>query len=273
MAIIYEPAGKAREYSPLALNLYMSCTHHCLYCYVPNVIQKPRDEYYTIGDPRKELAKKLRAELVRHGAPKKQVFMSFVSDPYTHSVDDNAITRQCLEILLEFNVPVAILTKSGSKCLIDFDLFKAFGSNIQIGASLTFWNVAKSKRWESGAALPVDRIDTLEHIRNSGIRTFASFEPVIEPEESLTLIRECLVRDCLDNYKIGKINNYQSLDKKIDWTDFLVKALALIRPKRRSLYVKEDLRAAAPTVKLYGNEKVMDAHALGETFDHDRLPA
>ena len=27
MPVIYEPSGKAREYSPLACNLYLSCTH------------------------------------------------------------------------------------------------------------------------------------------------------------------------------------------------------------------------------------------------------
>ena len=33
MSIIYEPKGKAREYSPLAVNLYRGCSHGCLYCY------------------------------------------------------------------------------------------------------------------------------------------------------------------------------------------------------------------------------------------------
>ena len=31
---IYEPAGRAREYSPLALNYFKGCTHNCAYCYV-----------------------------------------------------------------------------------------------------------------------------------------------------------------------------------------------------------------------------------------------
>lgn len=34
---IYEPSGKAREYSPLALNLYKGCDHGCNYCYVPDM--------------------------------------------------------------------------------------------------------------------------------------------------------------------------------------------------------------------------------------------
>ena len=33
MSLIYEPKGKAREYSPLALNVYSGgCDHACRYC-------------------------------------------------------------------------------------------------------------------------------------------------------------------------------------------------------------------------------------------------
>ena len=35
MPIIYEPRGKAAEYSPLAANLYAGCGHGWLYCYAP----------------------------------------------------------------------------------------------------------------------------------------------------------------------------------------------------------------------------------------------
>ena len=31
MSIIYEPRGKAREYSELAVNLYTGCSHGCRY--------------------------------------------------------------------------------------------------------------------------------------------------------------------------------------------------------------------------------------------------
>ena len=37
----------------------------------------------------------------------------------------------------------------------------------------------------------------------------ASFEPVIFPEQSLNMIEQSL--DCVDIYKIGKVNNYNGL--------------------------------------------------------------
>lgn len=35
MNVVYEPRGRAREYSELAYNLYRGCTHGCRYCYAP----------------------------------------------------------------------------------------------------------------------------------------------------------------------------------------------------------------------------------------------
>lgn len=40
MNVIYEPKGRAREYAPLACNLYMGCTHGCKYCYAPACMYK-----------------------------------------------------------------------------------------------------------------------------------------------------------------------------------------------------------------------------------------
>mgnify|MGYP001557876463 FL=1 len=32
MSLIYEPAGRAREYAALACNVYRGCDHACVYC-------------------------------------------------------------------------------------------------------------------------------------------------------------------------------------------------------------------------------------------------
>lgn len=256
MPLIYEPSGKAREYSPLALNLYMGCTHRCKYCYVPRCCHKEESSYWEKPSPRKAVYE-LEKELLK-SKPVKQVLFSFIGDPYTESSDDNAVTRFALEKLLEYKVPVAILTKGGKRCLKDIDVFKKFGEHIQIGGTLTFDNDKDSLEWESGAALPDERLETLKNLHDNGIRTFASFEPVIIPEQSLNLMKKSL--DFIDVYKVGKLNNYRGLDKNIDWTDFLEKTLEILRGAGKQFYIKHDLRLAAPSVRLYGNEVLADEH-------------
>ena len=261
MSVVYTPRGAAREYSPLALNLYLQCTHGCKYCYAPSAMQRTRERYFCKPEPRKDVIAQLRRELKRD-IPKRQVLLSFIGDVYSETADENATTREALELLSDYKVPVAILTKGGSRCLKDLDIFKTFGEHIQVGATLTFLDEEKSREWEPGAALPAERLQTLKTLHDNGIKTFVSFEPVIDPGESLRLIERTLSDGSVDVYKVGKLNHYQGLDKAIDWSAFLVKALEMIRGAGKRVYVKHDLRVAAHDVKLYGNEVIADDFAV-----------
>lgn len=255
---IYEPRGKAREYSPLALNIYMGCTHGCKYCYAPNCIQKNREEYYNVPAPRKNIVEGLAKELSKRGRVKNQVLLSFIGDVYCETEDNNRTTRRVLELLLRYKVPVAILTKGGDRALKDIDVIKKFGKHIQVGTTLTFDNKKDSLEWEPGAASPKERIEMLRVFHDNGVKTFASFEPVIDPEQSLSLMYDTI--GIVDTFKIGKINNYKGLDKNINWTDFLERSVQGLREAGASFYIKYDLRAAAPSVRLYGNEMEPDEH-------------
>lgn len=255
MTMIYVPQGRAREYSPLALNLYIGCSHLCKYCYAPSMLKKEKKNYFKIPEPRQNLLENLEKELKKQ-APKEQVLLSFIGDVYCKSTDDNRLTRDVLEILNKYNVPVAILTKGILKSTKDIEIFKKFGEHIQVGTTLTFDNEKDSLEWEPGAEFPDQRIEGLKILHKNGIKTFASFEPVIKPEQSLRLINKTL--DIVDLYKIGKINNYKGIDKQIDWTDFLEKAVQMLRSSGKQFYIKKDLRDAAPLVNLRNIEIEQD---------------
>lgn len=259
MPVIYTPRGRAREYSPKALNIYMACTHGCKYCYAPSCRYQTQEQYFTKPWPRKDIAKKLGAELAKD-VPTEQVLLSFIGDVYCETHDNNQATRDCVQLLVQHHVPFAILTKGGHRCLNDIDLFVRHREHCMVGTTLTFDNPYDSDRWEPGAASPYERVDTLQRLHDSGVRTFASFEPVIDPTQSLNLMSVTAEMGCVDVYKVGKLNNYKGLDKKIDWTDFLGKAVEILRGHDKEFYVKEDLRKCAPTVQLYGDETIADAH-------------
>ena len=257
MNAIYTPRGKAREYSPQALNIYMKCTHRCRYCYAPGSTRKSMEDYFVAPAPRLGLVDALKRQLAR-GVAKEQVLLSFIGDVYCETQDNNRTTREVLELLCEHEVPTAVLTKGGTRCLKDLDLFKEFGGHIQVGTTLTFSEDSDSLYWEAGAALPGERIMTLKTLHEAGIRTFASFEPVIVPAQSLALMERCVREDCVDVFKVGKLNHMPDLEATIDWADFLTKALALLRPSGKMVYIKEDLRNAAPGVALKPEECDMD---------------
>ena len=217
MNIIYEPKGKAREYAPLAANLYTGCNHGCKYCYAPAIRRKTRHEYH---NPilTKNVIKRFEKDCNILYGDNRSVLFCFMTDPYNSLENKLNITRQCLEIAYRNKIKISILTKN-INVLKDIELFKKFGSNIQIGFTLTFDNTHDSLEWEPEASNPFERLETLEQLKKNNIPTWASFEPVINPEQSLNMLKWSL--NFVDKYKIGKINNFDGLDKTIDWNLFL----------------------------------------------------
>ena len=268
MAAIYEPKGAAREYSPLALNYIRGCDHGCVYCYVPKMMKRFNKNYVHSDVYTKESSKLLKE--IRRSAnifekSDKQVFLSFTTDPYSHFNNETKLTREVLEILLEKKIPVSILTKGGKNLLQDLDIIKKFGTNIQVGASLTFVNPENSRTWEKNSSLPKERFETLKILHDEGIRTWASMEPVIDMDQSLEIMD--ITKDYVDFYKIGKLNHFPKLERKLDWTEFLNGTIKIMRRNKSTFYIKKDLYEHANSeTKLSKEERDMDHLALVNNF-------
>jgi DNA repair photolyase len=249
---IYEPTGRAREYSPLALNYFKGCDHGCLYCYVPNMLGRFNSKYEHSEVFNPTDFKKLEQSASKMRGCEKQILLSFTGDPYCNS--ENGETKKVLEILNFYGHKVAILTKQPDKAMKDIETFKKFGSRFKIGSTLTFDNEHDSKIWEKGASDPAKRITALEQLANEGIKTWASFEPVIIPNQSLNLLSQ--VVKFIDHVKIGKINNYKGIDKQIDWAKFIFESVRILRESNMNdrFYVKKDLLIHNTGVYLSGNE-------------------
>ena len=185
-----------------------------------------------------------------------QVLFNFMGDPYCKANDEYRITRKALEIFLENRIPVAILTKGGTRLLQDIDIIKKFEDHIMVGATITTMDEELSKEWEPGAASPQDRVEMLEKVKDQGIKTWASFEPVIDTRHAIDAIEKTL--HCVDVYKVGKMNNFRTAEKNPDWQAFLDSVVAKLRKAEKPLYIKHDLRIAGQKTKLYGNEVLPD---------------
>lgn len=254
MSLIYTPNGKAREYSPLALNIYNGCDFGCTYCYTK--IIKRNFNVNATAIERKNFIDILQKELKKY-TYKEQILLSFMCDPYCHKEKETRTTEQALDILNENNCLVAILTKSGETCLRDLDKFKAFGSRIKIGSTLTLTDDTKSQAIEPRAALPTSRLEMLKVLHENKIKTFVSIEPVIDTKESLKLME--LTLPFVDQYKIGKMNYFEkNYDIKNDWTQFLKDSVKLMRENKKDFYIKLDLQKFDQDNILTDQEKDMN---------------
>lgn len=112
----------------------------------------------------------------------------------------------------------------------------------KLGATLTCSDAVSSRMWETNAPVGKERIEALMQAKRQGIKTWASLEPVIYPEQTLQILRDS--SEFADHVMIGKINNHPR-ERQIYWPDFINKAVSIIEKLGIKAYLKRDLRMAA----------------------------
>jgi len=243
MSVLYTPKGRAREYAPLAVNHYVGCTHGCQYCYVPTIppykfAEGGRSRFHEDGLPRKGILASLENDCRRAPGNGERVLLSFTTDPYQPDDAEYRVTRDVIAILHAYGYNVQVLTKGGTRALVDLDLF---GPGDAYAATMTFLDDESSARWEPNAAMPQDRMAALQAFHEAGVQTWVSLEPVLDPAAALGIIEE--THQYVDLYKIGRLNHHP-LGDRIDWSSFGQNAVALCERLGKAYYVKHDLKAA-----------------------------
>ncbi len=237
MSLIYEPAGKAAEYSPLAMNIYKGCSHGCVYCYAPAATYKPREVFHSNPQPRNNFFQELGKDLIKFRGDKRPILLCFTTDPYQPIEETAKLTHYSLKKLIENGNTVKILTKGGMRAVRDFDIMKT--GDCHFGTTLTFLDEARSLEWEPGASVPSDRIKSLCLAKEAGIKTWVSLEPVLDPEQVYKIVDE--THEFVDLYKVGKLN-YHPRSKEIDWAVFGHKVVNLLKTYGKDFYIKNDLK-------------------------------
>jgi DNA repair photolyase len=238
-AVIYEPKGAALEYSPLACNLWTTCSHGCKYCYAPGALQKKRDEFFIEAPPRKDILAKLEQDCNKMRGDPRPILLCFVCDAYQPHDYGPALTRQALEILAHYNMTAQVLTKGGLRATRDFDILRR--NKWKFGTTVLLTDPRDRAKWEPGAATLLDRTKAICLAHETGIYTWVSVEPVIDPEQALKLIELLSKMKVVDFWKIGKLNHSKEQELKIDWAKFLRDVRLLLKDKPH--YIKTDLLA------------------------------
>jgi DNA repair photolyase len=167
-----------------SINPYRGCEHGCAYCYA-----RPTHEYfgYSIGTDfeSKILVKEnaphlLRKELASPKWKPQPLAISGVTDPYQPIERRLKITRECLEILVQFRNPVVVVTKN-HLVTRDVDLLQqlAVYNTVKVYLSITTLNKELSRKMEPRTSIPARRLEAIETLAKSGIPTGVLVAPII----------------------------------------------------------------------------------------------
>ena len=123
MRTIYEPTGKALEYSPLACNLFTGCSFGCKYCYCPKIRHTTVDNYCQNPQPRQGILQQLAKDAPKFAGDPREVLFCFMSDPYQSEVAAQ-YTHEALKICEKNDLRVQVLTKNPAAALPDIEMFR-----------------------------------------------------------------------------------------------------------------------------------------------------
>jgi len=165
------------------VNPYVGCQHSCTYCYARFMkrFTGHKEPWGEFVDVKINAPALLQREIEK--MPPGRVWVSGVCDPYQPLERKYELTKKCLEILIRYDWPVTVRTKS-ALILRDLELFKK-ASRIEVGLTVTTADEGVRQLFEPGAPSIKDRIKALEVLHLAGIRTFAMIAPMLPGAEEL----------------------------------------------------------------------------------------
>ena len=203
------------------VNPYTGCSHGCKYCYATFMKRftghmEPWGSFVDV---------KINAPDVLHrqmkNASRGNVMISSVTDPYQAIENQFKVTRRCLEVLLAYQFPVSILTKS-SLVLRDLDLIKRF-KEIEVGVTITTDDDQIREIFEPNAPSIESRLHALKELSEQGIKTYAFIGPLLpmNPEALAEKIGPYIQSVLIDrmNYA-SKTSRIYEAKKLKQWLDF-----------------------------------------------------
>ena len=167
-----------------SMNPYQGCEHGCIYCYARNSF-----EYwgYSAGldFESKIIVKKNAAELLRKFLMNKNwvsvpIGMSGNTDCYQPAEKKFRLTRQLLEVCLEFNQPVGIITKNAG-ILRDRDILTKMAEKklVSVLVSITSFNEDLRRVMEPRTTTGKQRLRVIEELSKAGVRMGVMLGPMI----------------------------------------------------------------------------------------------
>jgi DNA repair photolyase len=167
-----------------SVNPYRGCEHGCIYCFA-----RPTHAYLNLSPgldfetkliARPGIGAVLAAELRAKAYVPQTVALGTNTDPYQPIEADYRVMREVLEVLADFNHPVAIVTK-GTLVERDIDVLAPMAAKglARVGISVTTLDPAISRAMEPRVPLPARRLATIRRLTDAGIPVRVMMSPVV----------------------------------------------------------------------------------------------
>ena len=181
-----------------SINPYVGCEHNCVYCYARFMKRftnhtEPWGNFVDVKINAPEiLEKQLHSKKYKEGP----IFIGTVTDPYQPLEEKYKLTRKLLEILLPYNAPVSILTKS-DLVLRDLDLLKKFKS-IEVNFTINTLDEKWKKYTEPNSSSVEERLQAAKKLSEENIPVHAMVGPYwpefTNPDELFKRFKEVGIR-------------------------------------------------------------------------------
>ncbi|MGE0624565.1 MAG: PA0069 family radical SAM protein [Pseudomonadales bacterium] len=167
-----------------SINPYKGCEHGCIYCFA-----RPTHAYLDLSPGldfetrlffKTDVRRRLHEELSARRYECRPIALGTNTDPYQPAERSLGITRQLLEMLLEWRHPLTIVTKS-QLVLRDLDLLSELAKLdlVHVYLSVTTLDRKLKTLLEPRTASPSARLKAIEGLSRAGVPTGAMVAPVI----------------------------------------------------------------------------------------------
>jgi DNA repair photolyase len=168
----------------VSLNPYRGCEHGCVYCYA-----RPTHEWlgFSAGLDfetrilvKEDAPRLLEKALASPGWRPRAIALSGVTDPYQPAERHLQLTRRCLEVLVAWRNPVAVVTKS-ALVTRDRDLFAELArvNAVAVFVSITTLDARLARIMEPRASAPARRLAAITLLAQAGIPVGVMVAPII----------------------------------------------------------------------------------------------
>ena len=194
----------------LTFNPYTGCDHQCIYCYASSYIQNFKECH-----PKKDTLAILKREATKLKG--ETVSLANSSDPYPRIEATEGLTRRCLEILVESNCKIQIITKSNIVTRDD-DLLRKVPATVAL--TITTDDDCLAKILEPLAPSSSQRLRAAQDLTKAGIPVSVRIDPIIpfvndQPQKLIATLSSIGIKHVTCSTYKAKADNWMRLSQAL----------------------------------------------------------